>query len=96
MKIKILEEARQDLVDGAAFYEKQSPGLGEYFRDTLFSDIESLLLYAGIHIEKWGYFRSLSRRFPFAIYYSIESDEIRIQAILDCRRDPKLVEDRLK
>jgi hypothetical protein len=31
----------------AQFYERQETGLGWYFLDSLFSDIDSLLLYAG-------------------------------------------------
>mgnify|MGYP001226877034 FL=1 len=50
MKIAILEEAREDLIQGFRFYEGQEPGLGAYFLDCLFSDIDSLLVYAGIHL----------------------------------------------
>ena len=49
MRIKILASASQDLIDGYWFYEKQSEGLGTYFIDTLYSDIDSLTIYAGIH-----------------------------------------------
>jgi plasmid stabilization system protein ParE len=41
-RVEILDEAEQDLIDGARFYEAQGPGLGEYFLDSLFSDIDSL------------------------------------------------------
>ena len=47
MKIEILDEAVQDLLDGFAFYEGQEEGLGNYFLDSIFSDIESLHLYVG-------------------------------------------------
>ena len=50
MKIKILKSASQDLMEGFLFYEKQSEGLGNYFLDTLFSDIDSLTINAGIHL----------------------------------------------
>ena len=43
MKIKILDEAHEDLIQGFRFYESQEPGLGAYFLDCLFSDIDSLL-----------------------------------------------------
>jgi len=49
MRIEVLDEAEQDLLDGFEFYERQSPGLGDYFLDSLFADIESLYLYAGVH-----------------------------------------------
>ena len=45
----MLESAKEDLIDGYHFYEEQAPGLGTYFFDSLFSDIDSLALYAGIH-----------------------------------------------
>jgi len=96
MKIEILGEAKADLISGYHFYETQSPGLGSYFLDSLFSDIDSLLLYAGIHRVIFGSHRCLSRRFPFAIYYRIENDTIRIRAILDCRRHPAFTRQRLQ
>jgi hypothetical protein len=49
MRIEILDSVEKDLLDGFHFYERQSRGLGDYFLDSLFSDIESLYLYAGIH-----------------------------------------------
>jgi hypothetical protein len=36
MKIEILEEAKQDLLAGFNFYEKQAQGLRSYFLDSLF------------------------------------------------------------
>ncbi|MFW6053153.1 MAG: hypothetical protein ACOC8I_04520, partial [Desulfosalsimonas sp.] len=47
MKIKVLSSAIKDLYEGRKFYEKQREGLGEYFFDSLFSDVDSLTLYAG-------------------------------------------------
>jgi plasmid stabilization system protein ParE len=95
MKIRILDEARQDLLDGFRFYESQRAGLGDYFLDSLFSDIESLHLYAGIHPKHFGYHRLLSKRFPFAIYYRSTPSVVRVVAILDCRRDPRRISSRL-
>lgn len=89
MKIKILASAKQDLVAGYWFYEKQAEGLGAYFLDTLFSDIDSLAIYAGIHPKYFGkYHRLLSKRFPFAIYYRVKRDIVFVHAALDCRRSP--------
>jgi hypothetical protein len=68
MKIQILEEAQQDLAFGFQFYESQSHGLGDYFLNSLFSDIDSLQIYAGIHAPNFGYQRLLAKRFPFAVY----------------------------
>ena len=82
-------------MDGFAFYERQADGLGNYFLDSIFSDIESLRIYAGIHSIHFGYNRLLSRRFPFAIYYLIQGEVLRVYAILDCRRNPAWIRERL-
>lgn len=96
MKIEILDEAQEDLVQGFHFYESREPGLGSYFLDCLFSDIDSLLIYAGIHPVVFTYHRCLSKRFPFAIYYSLDKQLVRVHAVLDCRRNPSWVRKRLK
>lgn len=89
MTIRILESAKRDLISGYQFYELQDKGLGTYFLDTLYSDIDSLLLYAGIHPVKFDHFYCMySKRFPFAVYYTVDETTISIYAILDCRQDP--------
>lgn len=96
MKIQILEEAEQDLVNGFWFYEKQENGLGDYFLDSIFADIDSLQLYAGIHAQFSGYHRLLSKRFPYAIYYKTQDQIAQVWAVLDCRQSPEAIQDRLE
>jgi hypothetical protein len=40
--------------------------------------------------------RLLSRRFPFAVFYTFQNDTVFVQAVLDCRRDPAWIRERLK
>lgn len=97
MKIKILRSAQNDLLESYYFYELQQDGIGEYFLESLSADIESLKIYAGIHplyFEK--YHRLLSKRFPFAVYYQIQNEEIRIYAVVDCRRNPAWIRGRVQ
>ncbi len=89
MRIRILESAVADLSAGREFYERQEIGVGDYFQDCLFSEIDSLILYAGSHRQVFGFHRLLSKRFPFAIYYRMEDDIVLVFRILDCRRDPQ-------
>lgn len=96
MRIQILDEAEQDLIDGFRFYEAQDQGLGDYFFNAISSDIDSLHIYAGIHPRYFGYHRLLSHRFPFAIYYRIANRIVRVHAVLDCRQNPERIKDRLK
>ncbi len=88
MKIQILTSAYADLQAGHRFYERQGEGLGGYFLDSLFSDIDSLMLYAGIHRKFFGFHRALSKRFPHAIYYQIENEMVVVYRVLDCRQNP--------
>ena len=78
MKIAILPSAHDDLADGFDFYERQGEDLGSYFLESLYADIESLQLYAGIHLKAFGYHRLLSKCFPYAVYYDLEGRTIRI------------------
>ncbi len=59
MKTKILESTKQDLLEGFDFYESQERSIGNYFLETLFSDIESLRVFAGIHSVRFGRYRRL-------------------------------------
>jgi plasmid stabilization system protein ParE len=90
--LRILSLAEADLLNGFRFYERQSVGVGWYFLESLSSDIESLRLYGGTHRRVFSYHRMLSKRFPFAIYYDLNKDEIRVWRVLDCRRDPRWLE----
>lgn len=97
MRIEILDEAARDLVEGFRFYEEQGAGLGSYFLTNLYADIDSLCSSAGIHIKPYKhYYRLLSRRFPFAIFYTIKDDTVFIGAVLDCRRKPAWIRGRLR
>jgi plasmid stabilization system protein ParE len=96
VRIEVLPEAQFDLVSGFRFYELQMRGLGNYFLDSLFADIELLADHGGIHASVFGYHRSLNKRFPFAIYYRVENRIVRIRAILDCRRRPSWIRQRLR
>ena len=88
MPVVVLSSAKDDLRDGYLFYERQGGSyLGNYFLATLQGELFSLALYAGIHNKRFGFYRALSRRFPYSIYYDIEDGEARVYGVLDNRRD---------
>jgi plasmid stabilization system protein ParE len=97
MKIEILDSAKRDLIDGFHFYEEQGAGLGSYFLTNLYTDIESLRIYCGIHSKPYkDYHRLLAKRFPFAVFYKVEENSVRIYAVLDCRRNPSWIRKQLR
>jgi len=97
MKIVFLSAAKVDLREGFSFYEEKGPGLGSYFLESLYADIDSLRIYAGVHeVHFQKYYRALSKRFPYSIYYTISDDEVvEIHAVICCRRNPQWIKNKL-
>lgn len=91
MKIRLLPSAKADLRRGKRFYDSQEDGLGAYFLDSLSADIDSLQLFAGIHPTNHGHHRFLADRFPYWIYYRIDSNIIFVVAVLDARQHPSKI-----
>lgn len=95
MIVGISSDAEADLAEGYWFYERQSPGLGDYFRSCLKADIDSTLYFGGIHEIALGYHQSLSKRFPFCIYYTLSEGILVVVAVIDAGRDPLWIRRRL-
>ncbi len=91
MKIEVLSQAKEDIFEGYVFYERHEKGAGEYFINSVSSDIDSLLLHHGYHRTFYGFHRMLSRVFPFSIYYRVIGDTICVDAIVDHRRNPESI-----
>lgn len=95
-RIQISEEALQDLNEGFLFYEAQQIGLGDYFVSSLRSDIERLRIAGGSHRIVFQDFRRLiCLTFPFAVYYTQDTDRVVVWAVVDQRRDPNWIRKRL-
>ena len=93
--IVITQSAQDDLLAGFWFYEQQQSGLGSYFLSNLMADIDDLKISAGVHVSDKGVFRSLAKKFPYAIYYLQSGEEVTLVAVLDSRRSPSWITSRL-
>ncbi len=91
MNVAVLDEARLDIADGVAFYDRQSDGAGDYFYQRIFDDIESLSENAGIHETHFGYYRKIATRHPFLIYYRVINNCVEVVAVLDGRSRPSSI-----
>jgi plasmid stabilization system protein ParE len=82
-------EAEHDLKDAAHWYERQREGLGHRFLDEALDAFgriaEQPKLFPVVHRSVR---RALIRKFPFAIFYRVETDAIVVLAILHGSRDP--------
>ena len=80
-RIKIQRAAKEDLRSGYEFYNAQEFGLGNYFYDCLMSDIDALAYYGGVHRQYHGFYKALSSRFPYAIYYKLSEGFVKVYAV---------------
>ena len=94
--VRITSAAESDLLGGFRFYQKQQEGLGHYFIDSLYSDIDSLCFLAGTNLQTYKQLhRALAKRFPYAIYYKFDQQIVYVVAVLDCRQRPASIRQRL-
>jgi plasmid stabilization system protein ParE len=70
-------------------YEKEKEGLGEEFAECVQEQIAFLEMNPKIHGKVFKDVRkSVVRRFPFCIYYTIEGDRVYIISVFHTKQDP--------
>ena len=87
--------AERELNEAVDFYDLESPGLG----DVLLAEVEHALTQVEAFPEaaqplRDGVRRRLLHTFPYALLYSLRTDEVRILAVAHQRRRPFYWEDR--
>ena len=88
-EIFILKEAEVELIEAIFYYEEKQLGLGLDFE----SEIRRAMLVIQSKPNLWAirfgnYRKYLLRRFPFDVWYSDDSNIIRIYAIAHQKRKP--------
>ena len=93
MTLKVVfRRAAQAEFDAAALrYDMQQPGLGAQF----VSEIERAVDLAASYPERFAIRhaeirRAPARRFPYSVFYRVESERIVVLAIFHARRDPTI------
>jgi len=87
--VLLLRPAELEMLDAARYYELQASGLGGDFLDKIDSAVQDI----GMHPERWPVVRfdirrRLIHRFPYALLYRVDPEEIVIQAIMHLHRRP--------
>jgi toxin ParE1/3/4 len=96
MRVIYHPEAEAELIEAATFYENRVRGLGDSFIkafNAALADIEKQPIWWPI-VEGDIRYRTL-RRFPYAIYYRIVDDELRILVVKHHKRHPDYWRSRL-
>jgi plasmid stabilization system protein ParE len=95
--LKIRHEAEEDIRGSYFWYESKSKNLGNRFvseLDTIFEKIQNNPQKYQIVFENIR--RALCMRFPYSIYFTENSNEIVIIAILHQKRNPDILDDRIQ
>lgn len=95
--LRFLPEVEEDVIAAYAWYEAKAPGLGEEFLRMFYAcagDIpRNPVLYPKVYRE---FRRRLLRRFPYAIYFRTEDNEIVVFGLFHCARDPRTIRAKLR
>ncbi len=94
LPVEFLEEAEAELDDGYAWYEHKAK-LGLAFAGAVDDAIRRIEAHPEFHQRAVGQIRrAVVQRFPYCIYYLLESERIVVLAIFHARRDPTVLLDR--
>ena len=90
LELRLRAEAELDLADAALWYEEQRSGLGHQFLDEVLAAFSMIadtpLTYQVVHRRTR---RALVHRFPFGIYYRVETSVIVVVAVMHGSRNPR-------
>ena len=90
--LRFVSEVEEDAITAYAWYEEKAQGLGDEFLRTFYACANEIvrtpLISPMIHRE---FRRRLLRRFPYAIYFRIEENEIVIYGPFHCARSPQTI-----
>ena len=93
----LLPEAKRDIASAYAWYEEQVLGLGLEFIRCLEAILLAIhrhpLMYPLVHES---YHRALMRRFPYSIFYEVESNQAIVYGVFHCSQDPRKWKARLE
>jgi plasmid stabilization system protein ParE len=87
-RVIIRPNAEADLLEAQLWYNSQRPGLG----DELLNEVGLAIRFLAEHPEHRpiyynGFRRLMTHRFPYKLFYHIESDRVVVFRILHAKRD---------
>lgn len=96
MTVRFAEAARREFRDAALYYEDQRQGLGTEFTNAIHEAIDEILAFPKAFARIEAEVRKCAaRRFPYAVIYSLEGEEVWIVAIMHQHRDPEYWKERV-
>ncbi|MBS1902377.1 MAG: type II toxin-antitoxin system RelE/ParE family toxin [Bacteroidetes bacterium] len=88
-RLRLLSVARTDIANAFAYYESESRGLGVVFLQILEGLLDHVVEYPEFYPQRIGQTRrALVPRFPYAVFYIVDAEEITILGVRHTKQDP--------
>jgi plasmid stabilization system protein ParE len=95
-KLELTPQARDDAREAYAWYERQSPGLGDRFLWHVDECLEVIQANPELfEVVYKQYRRAIVRRFPYVVFYKQEVDSVKIHSIFQTAQNPRKWRQRL-
>ncbi len=96
MRVVFNPQARDEILEAAAYYRERSVDAANRFSSNLSTLIQLLQQFPRIGSPVAPQVRRvLLKKFPYQLIYRIEGDEIRVYAVAHLKRKPRYWKDRL-
>ena len=90
MRLHIIAEAQEELLEIVSYYEDQAEGLGFEFMEAFWVAADLIASQPdGFRSFPSNYRRFLMARFPYGIFYRVKEDRIDIAFVVHLHSDPK-------
>lgn len=90
LKLIINPEAEADLSEARRWYEEKRAGLGDRFLMSVEAVFDRICRHPELHAIVYRDLRmALVRRFPYAVIYRVDDDQITVIAVYHARRNQR-------
>ena len=87
MKVLLGDGAEGDLIEIVAWLEEEQSGTGRLFKEELLACVSAVEIFPLMHPEiRSGIRRAVLKRYRYAVYYKVESDQVEILEIVHTSR----------
>lgn len=94
--LSFLSEVEEDAVSAYFWYEEKSKGLGEEFLRVFYAGAAEITRTPNLHPTIYKNFhRKLLKRFPYAVYFTVEKKTIIVYGLFHCARNPYLIQEKI-
>lgn len=94
--LSFMPEVEEDAVSAYVWYEEKAKGLGEEFLRAFYASAAEIVrtpklcpkIYKNFH-------RKLLKRFPYVVYFLVESETVIVYGLFHCARNPYLIQGKI-